>query len=279
MFTTLISPQELAQHLQDPHWVIVDCHFNLADTEAGRQAYLQSHIAGAVYAHMAEDLSGPPVTDNGRHPLPTAEALCQTFGKLGIDANKQVVAYDAHNGAYAARLWWLLRYMGHTAVAVLDGGWAAWQNEGYAVQSGQQTNPTTVFTGQPQTTWLVRLEEVQSGSLPLLVDSRDPARYRGETEPIDAQAGHIPSALNYYFTNNWSSSGRYLPSEQLRQQFQTLFKETNPETAVFYCGSGVTACTNLLALAHSGLGNGRLYAGSWSEYSRTDSPIATNLPE
>ena len=274
MYTTLIDSQSLSRHLDDPEWVIVDCRFDLADTAAAGRAYEQSHIPGAVYAHLDEDLSGPPLTDKGRHPLPSPAAMTAVFGRLGIDGDKQVVVYDDANGAYAARLWWMLRYMGHPAVAVLDGGWAAWQEAGLPTDSGVETNPKTLFTGGPHSEWLVRIEEVPQQRL--LVDSRAPARYRGETEPLDPQAGHIPGAVNYWYEQNWGEDGRYLPPEQLRPQLQELLGEAPPELVTFYCGSGVSACANLLALAHAGLGPGRLYVGSWSEWSRDpDREVAT----
>lgn len=280
MYTTLISPEELHAHLSDPDWVIVDCRFDLADTELGRRQYANGHIPGALYAHLDEDLSGPPVTDNGyrsgsfgRHPLPTPAAMTALFGRLGIDERKQVVVYDAGSGAYAARLWWMLHYMGHTATAVLDGGWAAWQATGLPVSQEVAAGGTAVFTGAPQSDWLVQMADVPGVSL--LVDSRGPARYRGEIEPIDKKAGHIPGAVNYFYEQNWGVDGRYLPPEQLRTQLQALLGETPPDEAVFYCGSGVSACVNILAMAHSGLGYGRLYVGSWSEWSRQpENPVA-----
>ncbi|MCA9973953.1 MAG: sulfurtransferase [Anaerolineales bacterium] len=272
-WTTLIDVETLARRLADPAWVIVDCRFSLADTAAGRRQYLAAHVPGAVYAHLDEMLSNPPATDRGRHPLPAPAVLTQRFGALGIDGTKQVVAYDDASGAIAARLWWMLRYMGHAAVAVLDGGWPAWQAAGHPTAAGDETNPPALFTGAPRRDWLVTMPEVAAQAL--LVDSRDGARYRGEMEPIDAQAGHIPGAINYFFQENWGEDGRYLPPDVLRARLQAVLGDTPAEEAVFYCGSGVTACVNLLALAHAGLGNGRLYAGSWSEWSREpENPIA-----
>ncbi|MBX3061305.1 MAG: sulfurtransferase [Anaerolineae bacterium] len=273
MYTTLIPPEELQRHLVDPDWVIVDCRFELADTGVGRRQYAAGHIPGALYAHLDEDLSGPPVTDNGRHPLPTPAAMTALFGRLGIDDRKQVVVYDAGNGAYAARLWWMLHYMGHGATAVLDGGWAAWQAAGLPASQEVAVGRTAVFTGAPRSDWLVQMADVPGVSL--LVDSRGPARYRGEIEPIDKKAGHIPGAVNYFYEQNWGANGRYLPADQLRARFQALLGETSPDEAVFYCGSGVSACVNILAMAHSGLGYGRLYVGSWSEWSRREeNPVA-----
>lgn len=266
MYTTLISCGDLQQHLNDEKWVIVDCRFELADTAVGRRHYETTHIPGAVYAHLDEDLSGPPVTDNGRHPLPTPAAMTALFGRLGIDERKQVVVYDHSNGAYAARLWWMLRYMGHDAVAVLDGGWQMWQAAALPARSGIEMNRAAIFTGAPRLDWLVQMAEVPA--VPLLVDSRGAARYRGEVEPIDRIPGHIPGAVNYFYEQNWGEDGRYLLPSQIKQKMISLLGSTPADEAVFYCGSGVSACANLLALAHAGLGHGRLYVGSWSEWSR-----------
>ena len=273
MFTTLIDVQRLSEHYEDLNWVIVDCRFSLADTTAGRTAYEKAHIPGAVYAHLDDDLSGPPVTDRGRHPLPTPSALTKMFGRLGISADTQVIAYDDVNGMVASRLWWMLRYMGHTAVAVLDGGWQSWQAADLPTFGGVEFNAPAVFTGSPQHSWLVQVGEIPAVSL--LVDSRGAERYRGEVEMIDKKAGHIPGAVNYFYQQNWGEDGRYLPANQIRQQMSQLLGNTPPHEAVFYCGSGVSACANLLALAHAGLGNARLYVGSWSEWSGDDKrPIA-----
>lgn len=279
MHTTLLECQTLYEHLNDPDWVVVDCRFGLADTNAGQQAYLEAHIPGAVYAHLDYDLSGPPVTDAGRHPLPTAQALTSLFSRLGIDGSKQVVAYDAAGGGLAAaRLWWMVRYMGHDAVAVLDGGWQAWQAAGLPTNSGAEENTPTTFQGQAHRAWLVLVDEIPF--TPLLIDSRDPARYRGEVEPIDPVAGHIPGARNYPYASNLDANGRFLPPKQLRQQLQAVLADVAPAHAAFYCGSGVTACANLLALAHAGLGNGRLYTGSWSEWcANQERPIEKELSD
>lgn len=273
MYTTLIDVDDVAAHLEDPQWVIVDCRFSLADTSAGRRAYEAAHIPGAVYAHLDEDLSGPPVTDHGRHPLPTAATLTQLFGRIGIDRSRQVVVYDDSNGAIASRLWWMLRYMDHHGVAVLNGGWSAWEAANLPTRGGVETNEMVLFTGSPRREWLVLVDQVPD--VPLLVDSREPPRYRGEIEPLDPQAGHIPGAVNFHFQRNWSEAGFYLDTETLRGQLRELLGDVPAEQAVFYCGSGVTACANLLALAHAGLGEGRLYVGSWSEWCRdSDRPLA-----
>jgi thiosulfate/3-mercaptopyruvate sulfurtransferase len=227
-------------------------------------AYLDGHIQHAVYAHLEHDLSGPAVTGRGRHPLPTNAVLTATLGRFGIDCAAQVVAYDAAGGSIAARLWWLLRHLGHTQVAVLDGGWTAWLDAGFPVVCGEERNAPRGFQARPDDRWFVGIDQVPSA--PLLVDSRDPARYRGDHEPIDKMAGHIPGAVNRFWKQNLDYSGRFLPAEQLRSAFLDLFKGTPSDQAVFYCGSGVTACHNILAVEHAGLPTPRLYAGSWSEW-------------
>jgi thiosulfate/3-mercaptopyruvate sulfurtransferase len=265
-YAALIDSQTLAQQLDNPDWIIVDCRFDLADARAGESAYLAAHIPGAVYAHLDDDLSGPPATDDGRHPLPTPDALRTLFSRLGIDETKQVVVYDGHYGAIgAARLWWMLRYMGHTAVAVLDGGWQIWQAEDRPMRSGRETNPPTQFEGEPWREWLVQYNDLPRAEL--LVDARDAARYRGEIEPIDAYPGRIPGAAHYHFMRNLGVDGRFHSPEKIRQQLEEVVGEKGA-TAVHYCGSGVSACLNLLAHAHAGLPPGKLYVGSWSEWSR-----------
>lgn len=274
MYKTLIDCEPLFSHPGDPRWVVVDCRFSLADTEWGRTEYEQAHIPGAVYAHLDDDLSGPPVTDAGRHPLPTGEALAKLFSRLGIGNETQVVVYDHVNGMIASRLWWMLRYMGHTAVSVLDGGWQSWQTAGYPVTSGVESNEPAQFTGSPKKKWLVQVDQVPH--IELLIDSRAGERYRGELEQIDAVPGHIPGAQHYFYQQNWTTDGRYLPTDQLKQQLQAQLGDTPVSEAVFYCGSGVSACANLLVLAHAGLGDGRLYVGSWSDWiSDPKRPIAT----
>jgi thiosulfate/3-mercaptopyruvate sulfurtransferase len=274
MYSTLIDSETLHKHVDDPDWIVVDCRFSLADTDWGRKAYLAAHIPGAVYAHLDDDLSGPAVTDKGRHPLPTPAALTAVFSRFGIDVTKQVVVYDHGNGMLASRLWWMLHYMGHTAVSVLDGGWQAWQAAHFPVRAGEENKPPGKFVGEPQTERLVLIDEVPD--LPILVDSRDPDRYAGKVEPIDPVAGHIPGAVNYFFKANWNENGRYLPADQIKAQMLTVIGDIPPEQVAFNCGSGVTACANLLAMAHAGLGNGRLYVGSWSEWSSDPSrPITT----
>jgi thiosulfate/3-mercaptopyruvate sulfurtransferase len=264
-YTTLISVESLHENLDNPAFVIVDCRFELADKEAGQRAYRAGHIPGALFADVEKDLSGPPLTDRGRHPMPSAEALRSLFGRLGIGAEKQVVAYDASGGAMAVRLWWLLRYMGHPAVAVLDGGWPRWLAAGLPSTDKFWEAKAATFTGEAHREWLVLVDEL--GDHSFLVDCRDPARYRGEIEPIDPVAGHIPGAVNYPYGRNLGPDGRFLPADRLRRQLSEIVAQRPGEEPIFYCGSGVSACHNLLAMAHAGLPGGKLYAGSWSEWS------------
>ena len=284
-YTTILSAAELAAHLHDPNWVIVDCRFDLSDTAAGERNYRESHIPGAVYAHLDRDLSGPRAAtgEGGRHPLPTPAELTRTFGGWGIGGaapgrGVQVVAYDDQSGHYAARLWWLLRFMGHEAVAVLDGGWPAWVAAGLPVEAGDgdgiggDVPPERLYEGGPRLDRPATAEEAVAA--PLLVDGRAPERYRGEVEPLDPVAGHIPGATNRPYTANWDADGRWRAPEALLAEFLDLLGDTPPESAVFYCGSGVSACVNLLAMVRAGLPEGRLYVGSWSEWSRLGRPVA-----
>lgn len=274
MYTSIIDANTIYRNIDRPDQVIVDCRYDLADKSFGWNAYLESHIPGAVYADLHDDLSGPPVTDRGRHPLPTPEHLNKLFKHLGISGGTQVITYDQVHGSFAARLWWLLRYMGHEAVAVLDGGWPAWLDAELPVQSGQQTNEPGNFQGNARTEWLVTVDQVPGAEL--LIDSRDPVRYRGESEPLDSAAGHIPGAINHFWKHNLDSGGFFKDSKQIHKEFQGLLAGIPPSEAVFYCGSGVTACHNLLAAAHAGLPVPKLYAGSWSDWcSAPERPVAT----
>ena len=268
MHTTVVSTDLLAAHLDD--WAIVDCRFDLQNEPWGREQYRLAHIPGAVYASLNADLSGTPSGSNGRHPLPGIEALAATFGRLGIDRTTQVVAYDQDAGSYASRLWWLLRYLGHDAVAVLDGGWAKWSREGRPTRGGDESRQATTFMASQRTDWLVGLDEMTArlgDPGRVLVDARAAERFEGRTETIDRVAGHIPGAVNHFFKQNLGPDGTMLPPETLRANFEPALRNLSPADAVMYCGSGVTACQNLLALEHAGLPGARLYVGSWSEWS------------
>lgn len=276
---TMIDTRRLAEHLDDDGWLVVDARFALAQPSAGRTSYLDSHIAGAVYADLNEDLSDPPGEGRGRHPLPSVEAMAERFGRLGIGDETQVVVYDARDGMYAARLWWMLKYLGHDAVAVLDGGFAKWTREGRRVATGNETRASRAFSARPRPEMLAVAREVDAArrdATRVVVDSRSPDRYRGENETIDPVAGHIPGARNRFFGENVAESGEMRPAADLRPELDAVLGATAPERAIFYCGSGVTACHNLLALDHAGLTGAKLYAGSWSEWiSDPTRPVAT----
>lgn len=279
MHKTLIDPATLAPHLEDPRWVVVDTRFDLADPPKGEQQYLEGHIPGARYAHLDRDLSGEKTGSNGRHPLPTADQMRATFAALGIAHEKQVVVYDADSGMYAARLWWMLRFMGHDAVAVLDGGLARWTREGRPVRGGTEQGAAAVFRGEPREDWRLDVNAIAAGlgdPSRVLVDARAEGRYRGEGETLDKVAGHIPGARSYFFQRNLTEDKTFKPVQELRQQWQSLLGSTPSRDAVMYCGSGVTACHNLLALEHAGLSGARIFPGSWSEWSSDPArPIAT----
>ncbi len=271
MFNTIISAAELSEQLTNPNWQVIDCRHDLKDTEAGRRAFGEGHIPGAVYAHLDEDLSGPIIPgETGRHPLPCVTAMEQQFSKWGIDENVQVVVYDDKRGAISSRLWWMLRYLGHSSVAVLDGGLAAWSSQGGALEQEQQQPASRNFKAHVNADWTLDATDVNTARTDVqqvVVDSRAAARYRGEIEPIDPVAGHVPGAINLPFADNWQENGLLKSEEELRQRFAGL---PAAEQTTFYCGSGVTACHNLLAYAYAGLGNARLYPGSWSDWITDD---------
>lgn len=273
---TLIEPAELTPHLRDPRWVIVDCRFDLADPDAGRRGYDQGHIPGAVYAHLDNDLSGPRTSASGRHPLPDPQVLAATLGGWGISADSIVVAYDDRSGAMAARLWWLLRWLGHDAVAVLNGGLAAWRQAGLPLDTAPAEPTPARFVAQPRPELIAEADELLSaGDRLRLLDARAAPRFRGEVEPIDPVAGHIPGAVNHPFDRNLDADGRFLPRERLAEALRSALGGAPPAQVVSSCGSGVTACHTLLALEHVGLTGARLYPGSWSEWIRDPSrPVA-----
>lgn len=277
--TTLVSAEETAAHLNDPEWVICDCRHDLADYSAGYRAYRTGHIPGARFLHIDVDLSGPKTGLTGRHPLPHPATFCLRLGALGIDNTKQVVAYDDSGGAYAARLWWMLRWVGHTRVAVLDGGWAAWQRAGLPLTVAQPAIEPVAFNSrvQPQTavdsalvTACLQDRKAQ------VIDARAPERYRGENETLDPVAGHIPGAINRFFQLNLGDDGRFKPAAALKTEFGAMLNGHTPDAVIHQCGSGVTACHNLLAMEVAGLSGSRLYPGSWSEWvSDRRRPVAT----
>jgi thiosulfate/3-mercaptopyruvate sulfurtransferase len=278
-YTTLVDTATLASSLTDPSFLIVDCRFTLADPAWGETEYAARHIPGAVYAHLDRDLSGEKTGANGRHPLPTPDAARQTFSRLGIDERVQVVAYDQDVGSYASRLWWLLRWMGHETVAVLDGGFARWVAEGRPVAQGIETRVARRFAGGPRDDLMADADAVARLSHRAewrLVDARSPERFRGECEPIDKVAGHIPGATNYFYHWNLDEGGLFRTPDALRSGFRRALGDVSASHVVCYCGSGVTACHNLLALEHAGLRGARLYPGSWSEWSSDPSRPVDN---
>jgi len=278
MFTKLISTSELAAHLEDPAFVIVDVRHDLAQPDLGESQYRVGHIPGARFAHMDRDLSAAKTGKNGRHPLPTPEAAAALFGRLGIDASKQVVAYDAGGGMYAPRLWWMLRWLGHDAVAVLDGGIGKWMREGRPVTTKvPEMRPASLpirKTERPVSAADV-LASLRDRSL-RLVDARGAERFRGENEVIDPVAGHIPGAVNRPYTENVKADGTFKSPAELRAELAAVVGDSAPAKVVNTCGSGVSACHNLLAMEIAGIGGTTLYPGSWSEWIADPSrPIAT----
>jgi thiosulfate/3-mercaptopyruvate sulfurtransferase len=269
-FTTLIDTATLAAHLSDPDYALIDCRYDLRDDAWGGRGYETAHLPGAVYASLDRDLSGAKTGSNGRHPLPDPQRLAQTFGHLGIAGGVQVVAYDQDNGMYASRLWWLLRWMGHGSVAVLDGGLARWISENRPLQPGIETRAARRFEGFPQAGWTMTADETADAAGQggwLLVDARSPDRYRGENETIDAVAGHIPGAVNHFFKWNVTDHGTFRSAGEIRDRVRATIGGVSPDRVVCYCGSGVTACQNLLAFEHAGLSGAKLFPGSWSEWS------------
>jgi thiosulfate/3-mercaptopyruvate sulfurtransferase len=268
--TTLIDPATLASRLDDPGLVVIDCRFSLDDVTWGEREFTGRHIPGAVYAHLDRDLSGPKRGTNGRHPLPDPRELAKTFGRLGIDNGVQVVAYDQDSGIFASRLWWLLRWLGHDAVAVLDGGLAAWLAEGHPTSAVRTESLPRTFIGRPRPELVADIDDV-AGHLGQadwrLLDARAPERFRGDSEPLDKAAGHIPGAANRFYKRNLDEGGRFRPAAELRAQLEGSTSGVGADHVIAYCGSGVTACHNLLAMEHAGLPGAKLYAGSWSEWS------------
>lgn len=279
MPATLVDTATLAAHLDDPHWVVVDCRFILTDPDAGRRSYAVGHIPGARYAHLDADLAGPITATSGRHPLPDPDTLARKLGAWGIGNDTQVVVYDDSFGSIAARLWWLLRWLGHEQVALLDGGIPKWRREGRAITDQVVTVTPTRFV--PRVNDALRVDAAvverigtQPGSR--LIDVRAEERFSGEREMLDRVAGHVPGARNVPFDDNLDNPGTYLAPETLRALYADVLGNAAPTDTVVMCGSGVTACHTLLALEHAGLSGARLYAGSWSEWIRDPArPVAT----
>ena len=269
MHTTLISTDVLAEHLVNPSWLIADCRYNLNDETGGRAQYESAHIPGAVFVDVAHDLAGPRTGTNGRHPLPSVEDMAATFARLGIADDVQVIAYDQEAGAFASRLWWMLRYLGHDAVAVVDGGFAKWTRERRPVRGGVDTRRPARFIPRLRKEMHVTVDETLAhlgDPSVLLIDARSPDRYAGKPDPLDTIYGHIPGARNRYYRDNVDDAGTMRSGRELRTDFEKVLAGSPTSQAVMYCGSGITACHNLLAMEHAGLRGARLFAGSWSEW-------------
>ena len=270
-YTTLIPISMLAAHLNDPPWLVIDARFSLADPSLGKRNYLQAHIPRAIYAHLDQDLSAMVIKGvTGRHPLPDPSQTLEVFTHWGLPVDGQVVVYDDMAGALAAvRVWWMLRWMGYENVAVLDGGWQSWVQRGLPVSSGFENRLPAPFLGKERRELVVSTAQVEALRLDpgwRLLDARAADRFRGENESIDPVAGHIPGAVSAPYTGNLNPDGTFLPVAQLRERYQHLVGDVPPERVVVYCGSGVTSIHNILAMLHAGLGEARLYAGSWSEW-------------
>ena len=282
--TALVSTAELALHLDDPAWVILDSQHDLMNPAFGRAAYAQEHIPGARFISLDDDLAEHGGHGRGRHPLPPPAALAASFSRLGIDAGKQVVIYDSAGGSYAARAWWCLRWLGHRAAAVLNGGITQWRTERRTLSAAQPPWQAARFLAQPDDSMRVDsaavLAQISGPGLGLasgrVIDARAPERFSGSTEPIDPVAGHIPGALNRFWKNNLGPDGRFKSADQLRTELTAMAGGLAPQQLIHQCGSGVTACHNLMAMEVAGLPGGKLYPGSWSEWcSDPARPVAT----
>jgi thiosulfate/3-mercaptopyruvate sulfurtransferase len=279
-FRTTIDAAAALHLIGSPSVVFLDCRFDLAAPDAGKQAYLRERIPTARYVDLNRDLSGPISPATGRHPLPRPERLAVLLGGLGVSPGTQVIAYDEINGSFAARAWWLLRWLGHDRAAVLDGGLQAWLEAGGAVETGEPGMPprAAAFAPRPDAAAVItaaELVEALEDRRRLVVDARAPERFAGTVEPIDPVAGHVPGAINHPFTANLREDGRFLPEHELARRWRERLAGTAPADVIAMCGSGVTACHDLLALELAGLPGAKLYAGSWSEWIRDPKrPIA-----
>lgn len=267
--STLVTTEILARRLADPRWRVFDCRHDLANQTLGAQQYAKAHIPGACFAHLDHDLSAPKTGTNGRHPLPDPAVFIAWLGGQGLNPGDQVVAYDAGNGTMAARLWWMLRWVGHESAAVLDGGFEQWLVEGRPTTSEVPRFAPREYRGTPrplaQADVAFLTSRLETNEM-LLLDARAPARFRGEAEPIDPVAGRIPGAKNRFCGENLTADNRFRQAEDLRREFGALLGDRAPQEVVHYCGSGVAACHNALAMEIAGFPSSRVYAGSWSEW-------------
>ena len=282
-FSTLVDAGTLKNHLEDTDWVIFDCRFSLQMPAQGRKEYEDSHIPGAVYADLNTNLAAPQGPGTGRHPLPESEKFMVWLRQSGVNQESQVVVYDANACMFAARLWWMLRWLGHRKVAALDGGWPAWVAKGYPTSSEIPKPAPGGFKGRPSQGMWVTTDQIEhlvqsGGAMDQIVDARIEPRFKGEMEPIDPVAGHIPGASNYPCGGNVDDDGYFRSSEQLRERFSTLFTDRKPSQIVNMCGSGVTACRNILAMELAGWPGTKLYVGSWSEWiTNPQRPVDTEV--
>lgn len=278
-FTTIVSTEQLAAHLNDPDWIVFDCRFTLTNVEAGKLAYQQAHIPGARYVHLDNDMSSPVTATSGRHPLPDVNVFSEKLSNWGIDESKQVVVYDDSFGSMAVKMWWLLRWLGHPNVALLDGGLPKWTKQKLPVNAELPPLHKAKFIPQVHANMVACADEVEMARQErcrLLIDARSEQRFAGEHEPLDKVAGHIPGAINWVFEENLDFDGTYLPADELREAYLKLLHGVKPDQVIHSCGSGVTACHNILAMEIAGLASGKLYAGSWSEWiSDPKRPVAT----
>ena len=280
-FSTLIDVDALAARVGDPRWVLLDCRFELTNPTAGEAAFAAGHLPGAQYAHLDRDLAAAPSAGSGRHPLPDPADFAARAAAWGITGDTQIVCYDQTSGMFAARAWWLFRWLGHRTVAVLDGGLAAWIAAGHGVTQALTPRAPGHFVPRPETSWVLDVAAVQAmeadcrAGRRCLVDARGADRYSGENVAMDPVAGHVPGARNHHFARNVGPDGRLLDTATLRAAWSSTLAGTPPEALVAMCGSGVSACLNLLALEHAGLPGGKLYPGSWSEWIKDPSrPVA-----
>ncbi|NHZ70126.1 MAG: sulfurtransferase [Proteobacteria bacterium] len=269
---TIISAETLSELIDEPGTVVIDCRWYLDDPDGGKTAFVEGHIPGARYASLDDDLSGPP--EQGRHPLPTPEAFAETCASLGISASSSVVAYDDRGGAIAARLWWMLANQGHLNVFVLDGGIQAWTQRRGIITTDQPAPRRGSYPMQPWVRTVTRDEVLNRDPSHVVIDARSIERYRGDEEPIDSRAGHIPGARSMPMTGNLDEDITFRPSNDLRDTF-ALSGITADSHVISHCGSGVTACHNILAMAIAGMDNADLYVGSWSDWSTAGYPVAT----
>lgn len=278
-FSTLVSCADLAAHLDDPDWRVFDCRHQLSDLGYGEKAYAEGHLPGAFFMHLDRDLSSPMTGTNGRHPLPDVQRLAEKLGLAGVSRTTQVVVYDDAGAMIAGRLWWLLRWLGHDKVAVLDGGIGQWIKERRSLATDLPKSAPTVFPVAKRD-WLIGADDVSANiqsDMLCLVDARAPDRFRGENETLDPVGGHIPGARNRFFRDNLAPDGLFKPASELRKEWLEVLAGMPPESSVMYCGSGVSACHNLLALSVAQLDGARLYAGSWSEWcSDPGRPVQTS---